>query len=149
MRVQLPNGAPCRNSSKVEHAIDNRAVKVRFFLPAPGVTGRDGRCTRLLIETRLVRFQRHPPKFAGLADRDMHSPFKRDEVGSIPTSRTRVTLAKRRHSITEQCAELLPRTMRVQISLPLPMWGCGPTDEGARLRTLRSEFNSLHPLHIS
>jgi hypothetical protein len=25
------------------------------------VTGRDGRCTRLLIETRLVRFQRHPP----------------------------------------------------------------------------------------
>jgi hypothetical protein len=23
--------------------------------------------------------------------------------------------------------------MRVQISLPLPMWGCGPTDEGARL----------------
>src|SRR6266478_2929267 len=29
------------------------------------------------------------------------------------------------------------------------MWGCGPTDEGARLRTLRSEFNSLHPLHIS
>src|ERR1700675_3683247 len=79
----------------------------------------------------------------------MHSPFKRDEVGSIPTSRTRVTLAKRRHSITEQCAELLPRTMRVQISLPLPMWGCGPTDEGARLRTLRSEFNSLHPLHIN
>src|SRR5713101_8350382 len=112
-----------------------------------GVTGRDGRCTRLLIETRLVRFQRHPPEFAGLADRDMHSPFKRDEVGSIPTSRTKVNIAKRRHSITEQCAELLPRTMRVQISLPLPMWGCGPTDEGARLRTLRSEFNSLHPLH--
>jgi hypothetical protein len=24
-----------------------------------------------------------------LADRDMHSPFKRDEVGSIPTSRTK------------------------------------------------------------
>ncbi len=54
-----------------------------------GVTGRDGRCTRLLIETRLVRFQRHPPEFAGLADRDMHSPFKRDEVGSNPTSRTK------------------------------------------------------------
>ena len=88
-----------------------------------------------------------PTKFAGLADMDMHSPFKRDEVGSIPTSRTRAT--KRRHSITDQCAELLPRTMRVQISLPLPMWGCGPTDEGARLRTLRSEFNSLHPLHIN
>jgi hypothetical protein len=115
------------------------------------VTGRDGRCTRLLIETRLVRFQRHPPHVAGLADKDMHSPFKRDEVGSIPTSRTRITLVKRRHSITEQCAELLPRTMRVQISLPLPIptWGCGPTDEGTRLRTLRSEFNSLHPLHIS
>ncbi len=27
----------------------------------------------------------------------------------------------RRHSITEQCAELLPRMMRVQISLPLPI----------------------------
>ena len=27
----------------------------------------------------------------------------------------------------------------------LPMWGCGPTDEGARLRTLRSGFNSPHP----
>src|SRR5713226_7502766 len=154
MRVELPNGAPCRISSKVEPAIDNREALVRFQHPAPfccgaWVTGRDGRCTRLLIETRLVRFQRHPPELAGLADTDMHSPFKRDEVGSIPTSRTRSTKAKRRHSITEQCAELLPQTMRVQISLPLPMWGCGPTDEGARLRTLRSEFNSLHPLHIS
>src|SRR6266481_8941736 len=88
-----------------------------------------------------------PTRVRGLADMDMHSPFKRDEVGSIPTSRTRVSTVKRRHSITEQCAELLPRTMRVQISLPLPVWGCGPTDEGARLRTLRSEFNSLHPLH--
>ena len=38
--------------------------------------------------------------------------------------------------------------MRVQISLPLPTYGCGPTDEGARLRTLRSEFNSLHPYQI-
>jgi hypothetical protein len=28
------------------------------------------------------------------------------------------------------------------------LWGCGPTDKGARLRTLRSEFNSLHPLQI-
>src|SRR5260370_10999026 len=26
--------------------------------------------------------------FAGLADMDMHSPFKRDEAGSIPASRT-------------------------------------------------------------
>jgi hypothetical protein len=50
-----------------------------------------------------------PTRFAGLADMDMHSPFKRDEVGSIPTSRTRVTLVKRRHSITDECAELLPR----------------------------------------
>src|SRR5215472_17581261 len=53
------------------------------------VTGRDGRCTRLLSETRLVQFQRHPPEFAGLADAAMHSPFKRDEAGSIPASRTR------------------------------------------------------------
>jgi hypothetical protein len=53
------------------------------------VTGRDGRCTRFLIETRLVRFQRHPPSFAGLADMDMHSPFKRDEAGSMPASRTK------------------------------------------------------------
>ena len=53
------------------------------------VTGRDGRCTRFLIETRLVRFQRHPPPIAGLADMDMHSPFKRDEAGSIPASRTK------------------------------------------------------------
>src|SRR5258708_17059251 len=153
MPVQLPNGGPCRISTEVEPAVDNREALVRFQHPAPvfvaGVTGRDGRCTRLLIETRLVRLQRHPPSFAGLADRDMHSPFKRDEVGSIPTSRTKVNIAKRRHSITDQCSELLPRTMRVQISLPLPMWGCGPTDEGARLRTLRSEFNSLHPLPSS
>src|SRR2546425_343017 len=78
-----------------------------------------GICTRLLSETKWVRFP-HP----------------------APRATTR------RHSITDQCSELLPRTMRVQISLPLPMWGCGPTDEGARLRTLRSEFNSLHPLHI-
>src|SRR5580658_5348220 len=100
MRVQLPNGAPCRISSKVEPAVDNREALVRFQHPAPfcllwtWVTGRDGRCTRLLSETRLVRFQRHPPEFAGLADMDMHSPFKRDEVGSIPTSRTRSQLTK-------------------------------------------------------
>src|SRR6266404_7405320 len=120
------------------------------FCCLAGVTGRDGRCTRLLIETRLVRFQRHPPEFAGLADMDMHSPFKRDEAGSIPGSRTRV-IVKRRHSITDECAELLPRMMRVQISLPLPMWGCGPTDEGARLRTgvrkydIRVQFSASPP----
>ena len=39
--------------------------------------------------THLVQFQRHPPDFAGLADMDMHSAFKRDEVGSIPTSHTK------------------------------------------------------------
>ena len=61
-----------------------------------------------------------PTRFAGLADMDMHSPFKRDEAGSIPASRTRRQLSKRRHSITDQCSELLPRMMRVQISLPLP-----------------------------
>src|ERR1700758_1915733 len=95
MRVQLPNGAPCRISSKVEPAVDNREALVRFQHPAPFCfvlsmgDCRDGRCTRLLSETRLVRFQRHPPDFAGLAERDMHSPFKRDEAGSIPASRTR------------------------------------------------------------
>ena len=35
MRVQLPNGAPRRISSKVEPAIDNREVLVRFQHPAP------------------------------------------------------------------------------------------------------------------
>ena len=36
MRVQLPNGAPGgRISSKVEPAVDNREVLVRFQHPAP------------------------------------------------------------------------------------------------------------------
>jgi hypothetical protein len=35
MRVQLPNGAPGRISSKVEPAVDNREVLVRFHHPAP------------------------------------------------------------------------------------------------------------------
>src|SRR5437016_1680186 len=153
MRVQLPNGAPCRISSKVEPAVDNREALVRFQHPAPLLLNM-GDWQRWQMHSPLKRDQAgsipaSPTRFAGLADRDMHSPFKRDEVGSIPTSRTKSQLTKRRHSITDQCSELLPRTMRVQISLPLPMWGCRPTDEGARLRTLRSEFNSLHPLHIS
>ena len=153
MRVQLPNGVPSRISSKVEPAVDNREALVRFQHPAPFCCSK-GDWQRWLMHSPLKRDQAgsipaSPTRFAGLADWDMHSPFKRDEVGSIPTSRTRVSKQKGRHSITEQCAELLPRTMRVQISLPLPMWGCGPTDEGARLRTLRSEFNSLHPLHIN
>ena len=66
-------------------------------------------------------------KFAGLADVAMHSPFKRDEAGSIPASRTKVS-KQGRHSITDECTELLPRMMRVQISLPLPnlgMWSNG------------------------
>src|SRR6266849_7792241 len=150
MRVQLPNGAPCRISSKVEPAVDNREAFVRFQHPAPfccraRVTGRDGRCTRLLSETRLVRFQRHPPD-----SRDWQiwiCTRLLSETKWVRFPHPAPMLSKRRHSITAQCAELLPRTMRVQISLPLPMWGCGPTDEGARLRTLRSEFNSLHPLH--
>ena len=35
MRVRLPNGAPCRISSKVEPAVDNREALVRFQHPAP------------------------------------------------------------------------------------------------------------------
>src|ERR1700739_597462 len=68
MRVQLPNGASCRIRSKVEPAVDNREALVRFQHPAPFCfvlsmgDCRDGRCTRLLSETRLVRFQRHPPE---------------------------------------------------------------------------------------
>src|ERR1700733_8996757 len=152
MRVQLPNGAPCRISSKVEPAVDNREALVRFQHPASLLLNM-GDWQRWQMHSPLKRDQAgsipaSPTRFAGLADMDMHSPFKRDEVGSIPTSRTWSQLTKRRHSITDQCSELLPRAMRVQISLPPPMWGCGPTDEGARLRTLRSEFNSLHPLHI-
>src|SRR5262249_37405294 len=77
----------------------------------------------------------------------MQSPLKRDQAGSIPASPTRFlrdwqigictrllsetkqvlflhpapdSVRKRRHSITDECAELLPRMMRVQISLPLP-----------------------------
>src|SRR3984957_6134352 len=148
MRVQLPNGAPRRNSSKVEPAVDDREALVRFQHPAPfccraRVTGRDGRCTRLLSETRLVRFQRHPPD-----SRDWQiwiCTRLLSETKWVRFPHPAPTATKRRHSITDQCSELLPRMMRVQISLPPPMWGCGPTDEGARLRTLRSEFNSLHP----
>ena len=152
MRVQLPNGAPCRISSKVEPAVDNRDALVRFQHPAPNccgtwVTGRDGRCTRLLSETRLVRSQRHPPDLRDWQIWICTRLLSETKWVRFPHPAPRTT--KRRHSITEQCSELLPRTMRVQISLPLPMWGCGPTDEGARLRTLRSEFNSLHPLHIN
>src|SRR5205814_7686665 len=96
MRVQLPNGAPGRISSKVEPAIDNREVLVRFQHPAPNFEGRfTGDWQRWLMHSPLKRDQAgsipaSPTSFAGLADMDMHSPFKRDEVGSIPTSRTRV-----------------------------------------------------------
>src|SRR5690348_12629899 len=91
MRVQLPNGAPCRISSKVEPAIDNREELVRFQHPAPSFTGD---WQRWLMHSTLNRDQAgsipaSPTNIAGLADRDMHSPFKRDEAGSIPASRTK------------------------------------------------------------
>ena len=156
MRVQLPNGAPGRISSKVEPAVDNREALVRFQHPAPFFLCSKGDWQRWQMHSPLKRdkagsIPASPTRIAGLADMDMHSPFKRDEVGSIPTSRTKSQLTKRRHSITDQCSELLPRMMRVQVSLPLPMWGCAPTDEGARLRTgftkyeIRVQFSASPP----
>src|SRR6516225_9756704 len=94
MRVQLPNGAPGRISSKVEPAIDNREELVRFQHPAPSFKGD---WQRWLMRSPLKRDQAgsipaSPTKiFAGLADAAMHSPFKRDEAGSIPASRTKFT----------------------------------------------------------
>ena len=92
MRVQLPNGAPCRISSKVEPAVDNREALVRFQHPAPSDVN-VGDWQRWLMHSPLKRDQAgsipaSPARFAGLADMDMHSPFKRDEAGSIPASRT-------------------------------------------------------------
>ncbi len=50
----------------------------------------------------------------------------------------------------ELACNALLETAIIPVLLPLPMWRCGPTDEGARLRTglqnMKSEFNSLHPL---
>src|SRR5205085_4828075 len=99
MRVQLPNGAPRRISSKVEPAIDNREELVRFQRPAPILDSVTGDWQRWLMHSPLKRDQAgsipaSPTRFRGLADRDMHSPFKRDEVGSIPTSRTKGQLTK-------------------------------------------------------
>src|SRR5579871_3596496 len=93
MRVQLPNGAPGRISSKVEPAVDNREVLVRFQHPAPSLMLNMGDWQRWLMHSPLKRDQAgsipaSPTKFAGLADAAMHSPFKRDEAGSIPASRT-------------------------------------------------------------
>src|SRR5271166_4365891 len=113
MRVQLPNGAPRRISSKVEPVIDNREALVRFQHPAPRVTGRDGRCTRLLIETRLVRFQRHPPDLRDWQMGICTRLLSETKWVRFPHPAPAGDVAKRRHSITEQCAELLPRTMRV------------------------------------
>ena len=137
-------------------------------------------------ETRLVRFQRGPgtrgfrvlgesvthQSFAGLADAAMHSPFKRDEAGSIPASRTILFEG----SATLRCCALAncSRCYGARIGSPglstraLHSTGSGQSllssecrfepgsafqqigdvvqrIEGARLRTLRSEFNSLHP----
>src|ERR1700690_4033649 len=93
MRVQLPNGAPGRISSKVEPAIDNREALVRFQHPAPKFMLNVGDWQRWLMRSPLKRDQAgsipaSPTRFAGLADMDMHSPFKRDEVGSIPSALT-------------------------------------------------------------
>ena len=83
----------CRISSKVEPAVDNREVLVRFQHPAPSCSLNVGDWQRWLMHSPLKRdkagsIPASPTRFAGLADVDMHSPFKRDEVGSIPTSRT-------------------------------------------------------------
>src|SRR6266849_4175922 len=131
MRVQLPNGAPGRISSKVEPAVDNREALVRFQHPAPfscraRVTGRDGRCTRLLSETRLVRFQRHPPDSRDWQIWICTRLLSETKWVRFPHPAPEAT--ERRHSITDQCSELLPRMMRVQISLPPPnvgMWSNG------------------------
>ena len=128
---------------------------LHHFYCVAGVTGRNGRCTRLLSETRLVRFQRHPPDFTGTSLRDWQiwictRLLSETKWVRFPHPAPGVNIAKRRHSITEQCAELLPRTMRVQISLPLPM--CGDVVQRMRaqgyelgLRNMRSEFTSLYP----
>src|ERR1051325_4437051 len=116
---------------------------------------------RLLSETRLVRSsgspsragpardgaERHRPNFAGLADAAMHSPFKRDEAGSIPASRTTFVYGGASSNwIRTEPSELL----NVGSSpVRLPMNGdVVQRIEGARLRTLRSEFNSLHPFQF-
>ena len=84
------------------------------------VTGRDGRCTRLLSETRLVRFQRHPPDSRDWQIWICTRLLSETKWVRFPHPAPRATT--RRHSITDQCSELLPRRMRVQISLPPP---CG------------------------
>ena len=58
----------CRISSKVEPAIDNREVLVRFQHPAPSSLLSMGDWQRWL----------------------MHSPLKRDQAGSIPASPTNI-----------------------------------------------------------
>ena len=83
-----------RISSKVEPAIDNREVLVRFQHPAPTLCLSKGDWQRWLMHSPLKRDQAgsipaSPTSFAGLADAAMHSPFKRDEAGSIPASRTK------------------------------------------------------------
>ncbi len=115
MRVQLPNGAPATPST-----------------PKPGVPGtqrlRDWQiwvCTRLLIETKQVRFLHPAPK--------IHSKLRRRALHSTGSGQSLLSSECRFESGSAF------QTIR----------GCGPTDEGARLRTVRSEFNSLHPCQVS
>src|SRR5438445_11201284 len=83
------------------------------------VTGRDGRCTRLLSETRLVRFQRHPPELRDWQIWICTRLLSETKWVRFPHPATEST--KRRHSITDQCSEVLPRMMRVPISMTPPM----------------------------
>ena len=119
-----------RISSKVEPAVDNCEVLVRFQHPAPmfvRVTGRDGRCTRLLSETRLVRFQRHPPDSRDwqiwictrLLSETKWVRFPHPAPESLSNEAAHHNGTMRRASTSDD---------ESQISLPLPTWGCGPTD---------------------
>jgi hypothetical protein len=102
--------------------------------------------------------ERHPPSFAGLADVAMHSPFKRDEAGSIPASRTIYMRAL--HStgsgqslLSSECRFESGSAFQTGVPGTRGFSRAGKGDvvqriEGARLRTGRSEFNSLHPFQI-
>src|SRR5437773_10649466 len=65
---------------------DSNIPAPMFFFVQHGGTGRDGRRTRPLIETRPARYQRHPPNLAGSADMETQSPVNRVERGSHPAS---------------------------------------------------------------
>src|SRR5581483_7810704 len=105
-------------------------------------------CTRLLIETKQVRFL-HPAPFNSRAP-------QRYAAAPSPIARavTALALAHRfctraLHS-TGSGQSLLSSECRFESGSAFQtIRGCGPTDEGARLRTVRSEFNSLHPYQVS